>query len=223
MATRCFGRARLAAASARPLDLSAQDLGGLAFGQLRQRENFWLSCLRCFGLSNNLRLHPPPRLRALANTRRLILDGLLSTSPGPAPTRFRELQHGPTWSGLVCACTHYLVFKEPTVGRRFRGRAPSSHSQGNLLMLRDPEDPVNHFLAGRHFPRRRPQNQSRFGEPCESINPDFPCQLLFRSVRRKCSRTEIPGRASGGDSKCSDRAGSIRPPFWRWVASEAER
>ena len=74
----------------------------MAFGQLRQRENFWLSCLRCFGLSINLRLHPPRRFRASADTRKLILDGLLSDF-----VRFRACALRRDVVG-TCVCLHAL-------------------------------------------------------------------------------------------------------------------
>jgi len=73
----------------------ASDSLSTALGQLLQRKNFWLSCCVVSDMSNSLRLHPDPREpeRPQADTRR-----------------------------VVCACTHYLVFKEPTAGRHFRDR-----------------------------------------------------------------------------------------------------
>ena len=157
----------------------------MAYGQLAQRENFWLSAC-VVSDCRILRLHPGP------------------CEPGHPQADTRR---------VVCACTHYLVFKEPTDCRYFRG-LPTRPSGAGLLMLPLPASLVNHFLSGRQGFSGRPSNRLSFGEPSNPINHLVPCQPLsvpggtfswlplepFRAETKNCSHRAgaISHRCSGG-------------------------
>ena len=69
-------------------------------------------------------------------------------------------------TGLVCACTHYLVFKEPTNWKR----------PGRLFAI----FPKTSF-APTVFCRRCRLGQPRFGELTDFTIAEPPCQLLSAS------------------------------------------
>ena len=81
----------------------------------------FLALLRCFGYVKCCGCAP-----ALTNqdTRRLILDGSLC----PPPPASALARFGETSARLVCACTHYLVFKEPAASPPISRRVPRQPS-----------------------------------------------------------------------------------------------
>jgi len=127
-----------------------------------------------FSLSSCPRLHPGPRDpgHPRADTRRVV----------PTSSALARSRGSGNFVGIVCACTHYLVFKEPAA-------VPLNRFQGNLLRLLPLASRVNPAFAGPPVPLRGAPTRCRLGEPSKVTTARFPCQplLLGRPVRLAAS------------------------------------
>jgi hypothetical protein len=106
---------------------------------------------------------------------------VLRLRPGP-----REPGHpqADTRRVFVCACTHYLVFKEPAASPPTSRRAPerpSVREPSNVTAAGFACQPLISWQPTFSFgaPRKRPSP----GEPYEITNPWAPCQHLFAPTR----------------------------------------
>jgi hypothetical protein len=151
--------------------------------------------LRCFGY-----VEICGYTQALANpsARKLILDGLCPTSP-------RGLRRSAS-SRLVCACTHYLVFKEPT------RKSPLSQLVPERPFVREPSDVTSARLSCQPFssglpmfPSSAPKPNSFWGT-LQDYQPRFPLSTSF------CSSVKLSwlpvGLAERRDGNCSGPAGA---------------
>jgi hypothetical protein len=165
-----------------------------------------LALLRCFGYVKCCGCAP-----ALTNqdTRRLILDGSFCPPP-PASVHLRACARrrnfGEASARLVCACTHYLVFKEPTASPPTSRRVPIRPSV------------------------REPFNVTASGLACQPLIP-WPPAFSFgapASVRRLGNLTRLPARNAPCQYFSARARNFLRaapppgsPPDWP-SASEAE-
>jgi hypothetical protein len=170
------------------------DLRPSAFARLREqwrddprsiastRKLYWL-LLRC---SVCQVVHGCTRNLTAPSTRGLILDGFL------------------------CACTHYLVFKEPTAATAFRRpELPCDVRQGNLLRLLPRPFSVKPLFPARRLPARGRPNRHSFGEPYESTKLAAPCQHPFSTGRIGLLKS---GKSRGPETTNAPVFWSIDPP-----------
>src|SRR5437660_12838319 len=86
-------------------------------------------------------------------------------------------------TGSVCACTHYLVFKEPTAGAPV---APHRHRSSGAfprcsIRVFPRRPPPRSCLEGPAACRRRP----RLGEPCKVTRSTQQCQPRDRRIAKR--------------------------------------
>lgn len=173
------------------------------------------SCVVWTSLSIGGSTSPP--LAGRRRSRRLILDGF---SSGFAPCGARP--------DSVCACTHYLVFKEPafaSAALRLASRC-ASDGQAQLLLARPAEAPQDPGAKAAVFPFSRPALSRRpsSGEPSKVTKTSSRCQPLTRPARAAqpparrpaCGEPTSWGRADRADWLA--RAKKIAPANWsNWV------
>ena len=124
-------------------------------------------------------VHPPPRLRASDERHPLTLDGLF------------EITHCCALPNACCACTHYLVFKEPTVAPRL-GAFPPSVNDGPAKQLS--RTTFRGTLRG-YYPRL--SLSITFCPKTESAASDrktFICAAVWRSRNRSATAGLAPVR-----------------------------
>ncbi len=157
-----------------------------------------MALLRCFGYVKCCGCAP---ILANRDTRRLILDGSLC----PPPPAFALARAGQTSAGLVCACTHYLVFKEPAASPPISRRAPER------LSVREPSNvtaaghacqpPISrrpHLSAGAPAGYRRLGNLTRVSSAQLPVNTYLRVRALSSGLTRNrpavCAATRVRGR-----------------------------
>ncbi len=172
-----------------------------------------------FSLSSCPRLHPGPRdpEHPRADTRRVVAPNAAS----PAFARCRGRRRGSAASKLVCACTHYLVFKEPTVAAALSsGPSPLELSSREPFKVTTATRPCQALFIGPHpFRLAAAPTVVRLGNLTSLLSLPALVNPSFAPRRR---RLIAVGKSRGPETTIAPVFWSSRPPSFRWVTPEAE-